>query len=64
METELVKETALRSPKLYQIAISTILELSYAKNIGIRRAISSGNPDELDVTWQPQINLCFFQTYK
>ena len=29
--------------------------LSYAKNIGIRRATSSGNPEELVIIWQPQI---------
>ena len=31
------------------------LVLSYAKNIDIRRAISSGNLEELDIIWQPQI---------
>ena len=29
--------------------------LSYVKNNGMRRAISSGNPEELDNIWQPQI---------
>ena len=28
------------------------------KNIYIRRAISSGNPEELDIIWQPQIKRC------
>ena len=32
-----------------------LLVLSYAKNICIRRAISSGNLEELDIIWQPQI---------
>ena len=32
-----------------------LLVRSYAKNIGIRRAISSGNLKELDIIWQPQI---------
>ena len=35
-----------------------LLVLSYAKNIGIRRAISSGNPEtykKLDMIWQSQI---------
>ena len=32
-----------------------LLVLSYAKNIGIRRAISSGNNEEQDIIWQPQI---------
>ena len=27
------------------------LVLSYEKNIGIRKAISSGNPEELDIIW-------------
>ena len=31
-----------------------MLALSYVKNIGIRRAISSHNPEELDIIWQPQ----------
>ena len=31
------------------------LILSYVKNIGIRRIISSGNPEELEIIWQPQI---------
>ena len=29
--------------------------LSYAKNIGIKKAISSGNLEELEIIWQPQI---------
>ena len=32
-----------------------LLVLSYEKNFGIRKAISSVNPGELDVIWQPQI---------
>ena len=32
--------------------------LSYAKNIGLRRAISSGNIEELYIIWQPQIKNC------
>ena len=33
----------------------SVLVLSYLKNIGIRRAISSGNLEELCIIWQPQI---------
>ena len=39
-----------------------LLVLSYAKNIGIRRAISSGNPEnlkKLEIIWQPQIKDVF-----
>ena len=32
-----------------------VFVLSYAKNIGIRRAISFGKPEELDFIWLPQI---------
>ena len=32
-----------------------ILVLSYAKNISIRSAISSGKSEELQIIWQPQI---------
>ena len=32
-----------------------LVVLSYAKNIGIIEAISSGNLEELDIIWQPQI---------
>ena len=35
-----------------------LLVPSYAKNIGIRRAMSSGNPEELDT------NLCLFRSHK
>ena len=36
--------------------IIIVLELSYAKNIGIRRVIQSGNPEtrkKLYMIWQP-----------
>ena len=36
-------------------SILKVLVLSYAQNIGIRSAISSGNNEELDIIWQPQI---------
>ena len=32
-----------------------LLVLSYAKYIGKKRAISSGNLEEIDIIWQPQI---------
>ena len=35
--------------------IRLLLVPSYVKNIGIRRATSSGNIEEQDIFWQPQI---------
>ena len=47
------------SDKIYmRIQGPQLLVLSYAKNIGIRRAISSGNPEnlkKLEMIWLPQI---------
>ena len=37
------------------VEIIHVLVLNNAKNIGTRRVISSGNLEELDSIWQPQI---------
>ena len=37
------------------ICLFLLLVLSFAKNISIRRAISFGNLEELDIIWQTQI---------
>ena len=43
------------TPILEHYVVNLFIGTNLCKNIGIRRAISSGNFEELDVIWQSQI---------